>query len=245
MTSSFRVDAGRQGPTGVGQGGWTAHRFADRIGRPVTVSIHAPIPLDTDLELSTADGGVANDRERAEWSLVAAGERIMSATRRPALDLGTPAVGVEEARHARDRFEWAPSEHPVPCCFSCGVQPGSMGVQAGPLPDGRRYATDWSPPDWSVGEDGAVDAGALWAALDCTAAWFVSGSVDRRVAFTVRYAVDELHAVERGGRYALVAWPAGPEPGWVGRKRHAASAAFAADGTCVAVADSLWVSVGA
>ena len=170
-------------------------------------------------------------------------------------------VLVDDARRARERFEWAPSEHPVPHCFSCGVGPDSMGVRAGPVdhPDDRhdrhdrderdvpaaggRYATDWAPPPWSVSADGAVDAGVLWAALDCTAAWYACGSDDRRVAVTVRYAVDVSRPLDPAGRYALVAWPGGGAPGGVGRKRSAASAAFAEDGTCVATAESLWVSV--
>lgn len=238
MRSGIRIGTDRQGPTGSGQGGWTACRFEAEVGQPLEISIRAPIPLDTDLVVEDDPGG-------AGWSLVdrTSDATIMSARPRAPLALTTPAVSVGEARRAHDRFRLPAARHPVPHCFSCGLGPDSMGVQAGPLDDGRRYATDWTPPAWSVSGEGLVDHGALWAALDCTAAWFVCGSDQVRVAVTVRYAVDVVRPIVPARRYALVAWPGDGESAWVGRKRSAASAAFDEDGACVATAESLWVSV--
>lgn len=233
----IRIDPWFQGPTGVGQGGFTAHRFVQRIGTAASVSIAAPIPLDTDLHVV---------REPDRWLLRAGshdGPPVMSATAATAF-ADTPAVSIEEAASARHRFTGHDDEHPVPWCFSCGSRPGSMGVQAAELggPDDR-YATDWTVPTWAARSDGSVDEGVLWAALDCTAAWYVCRSRGSRTAFTVQFTVEMLQPIEPGATYALVGWPGDESSEWDGRKRHGASAAFSADGTCVARSVSFWVAV--
>ncbi len=117
-----------------------------------------------------------------------------------------------------------------------------MGVHAAPIADGR-WATDWSPPDWSVDDSGAVDDGVTWAALDCTAAIYACADGEQRRAFTVQFAVDQLAPIRPGETYAIVAWQGTGAPGWDGRKRTAASAAFDSAGECVARSVSFWVSV--
>ncbi len=237
-TRPIRVGSWYQGPTGTGQGGWTAHRFAERIREPVTVALRAPIPLDTDLTI--VETGDEHDRG---WELVT-GDRapIMLAARWDPSFPETEPVAIDEANAARARFGATVPEHPVPYCFSCGLQRDSMRVHAGPLGDDR-FATDWTVPDWAVRPGGGVDEGALWAALDCCAAWWVGYSRDARTALTVQYAVEVLAPLEPAADYSLVAWAGDDDAEWDGRKRRAASAAFAADGTCVARSVSLWVSV--
>ena len=56
-TTAIRVGTWFQGPTGSGQGGWTAHRLATAIGEPVTVAIRRPIPLDIDMTVIAVDDG--------------------------------------------------------------------------------------------------------------------------------------------------------------------------------------------
>jgi hypothetical protein len=239
VVDTIRIEGWFQGPTGAGQGGWTARRFLDRIAthtdRPMTASIKAAIPLETDL-------AVIDRHDR--WELVAPdGTVIMVATGWEPAFADTEPVTIEAALAARHRFLDTVDEHPVPSCFSCGQLPESMGVHAGPLADDSdRFATDWTVPAWAVDGDGDVDPGALWAAIDCCAAWWVGWSRDRRVALTVQYAVEQLHPLEPGATYALVGWGGDHDPEWDGRKRHAASAAFDAAGRCVARSVSFWVS---
>lgn len=238
----IRIGGWFQGPTGSGQGGWTAHRFLDRIAErtdePMTAAIKAPIPLDTDLHVVGAEAG---------WGLVDPdGTTIMLATAWTPSFSDTSPVPVEAAREGRQRFLETVEEHPVPSCFSCGQLPDSMGVHAGPLdPSGEddRYATDWTVPGWAVASDGTVDAGVLWAAIDCCAAWWVGWSRGRRVALTAQYAVEQLQPLEPGATYALVGWSGDHDPEWDGRKRHAASAAFDESGRCVARSTSFWISI--
>ena len=235
----IRIGQWFQGPTDFGQGGWTAQRFLARIAehtdRPMTVSIAAAIPLEVDLAVAPR-----GDR----WELVAPdGTTIMTADEWQPAFADTDAVAIHVARAARGRFLDTVVEHPVPSCFSCGRLPDSMGVHAGPLADGTdRFATDWAVPNWAIAE-GNVDPGALWAAIDCCAAWWVGWSRERRVALTVQYAVEQLHPLEPGGTYALVGWGGDHDHEWDGRKRHAASAAFDAEGRCVARSVSFWVSI--
>lgn len=114
-----------------------------------------------------------------------------------------------------------------------------MQVHGAHLGDGR-YATDWTVPDWATSS--LASSAALWAALDCTAAFYVCGSDGERMAFTVQYAVDQCRDVVPGERVAIVGWNGDYEPVWEGRKRGAASAAFGEDGDVIALARSFWVS---
>lgn len=238
--SALRIGRRFQGPTDSGQGGWTAFRFTERIGEAVEVSLHAPVPLETDLFVGADPAG---DR----WTLDTGrehGRAVMTAVPTGPIVVDTEPVSIAAARRAREQFAHLGPRHPVPFCFSCGLRHDSMRVHAAAL-DEDRYATDWTVPGWAVGPDGAVDGGVLWAALDCTSAWYVCQSRGERVAFTVRYAAEILEPVEAGATYALVGWAGDAAAEWDGRKRHAAAAAFTADGTCVARSVSLWVSVDA
>lgn len=228
----IRIGGWFQGPTGSGNGGWASSRLASRLPVEVTTSIRAPIPLDTDLDIeATSEGWDLRDPD---------GTTIMTATPWEPRFAATEPVGVDDAAAARTRFADFVPEHPVPYCFSCGTQHDSMRVHAAPI-GGDRVATDWTVPDWAVNE-GVVDAGTLWAALDCCSAWWVGYTREPRTAFTVQYAVEQTGTLRPGETYAIVGWAGDHDPEWNGRKRHGASAAFDRDGRCVARSVSLWVA---
>jgi hypothetical protein len=164
---------------------------------------------------------------------------IMEATPWTPDAVTTEAVSIEDAAAARSRFVPFLDDDISMTCFSCGIHSTSMQVHGAHLGDGR-YATDWTVPDWATSS--LASSAALWAALDCTAAFYVCGSDGERMAFTVQYAVDQRRAVSRGERVAIVGWNGDYEPVWDGRKRGAASAAFGEDGDVIALARSFWVS---
>ena len=229
-----------QGPTGQGQGGWTAAKVAERIAEPITVGLRAPIPLDVEMTIVETDAG---------WECRHGGSMILDINRWVPDTVVTPPVSVEEAEAARHRFLFGPADHPVPYCFSCGLQHDGMRVHAGPLgeAEGRdgeeRFATDWTAPAWADGGDGVVDPAALWAALDCTSAFYVCCHPTIRAAYTASYAVEVFRPVEVGETLALVGFRGDGEPDWDGRKRVGASAAFDSRGLTVARTRSFWVAL--
>ncbi len=230
----IRIATRYQGPSGQGQGGWTAAQFAEALPDPVTIALRAAVPLDADLHVIDHDGS---------WRLTAGdGTTVMIAESWRGVLPDTTPVSVDEARAARLRFAHEVTEHPAPNCFSCGAGADAMGVQASPLPDGR-FATDWTVPAWAARPDGSVEPGVVWAAVDCTAAWWVTMSDQPRTALTAQLTVEVLEPLEVGATYALVGWGGAGPGGWDGRKRHAASAAFDRDGRCVARSSSFWLSV--
>jgi len=229
------VPTERQGQTGLGQGGYTAHEFAQAIGEPVTIALKSPIPLETDLDVV-----IQNDC----WHLLdpAAPETIILEARTWAADCAdTDAVTIEQAESARANFGLTRETHPAPHCLSCGIGERSLHVHAGPLGDGR-YATPFRLPAWS-NTDAGIDTSLLWMAMDCSCGWYISGTTDQsRPAVTVQFAVDVRGEILPDTDYALVAWNGDYAPDWDGRKRGAAAALFDADGACVARSRSFWVA---
>lgn len=234
-TTTITVPEFFQGQTGMGQGGFTACRFVQAIGEPLTVAFRSPIPLETALDVIEL-----NDR----WLLVdpaAPDVSILEGTRWEANYSATTAVSVAEADRARNGFVHDETTHPAPLCWSCGLTPTSMRVHAGPLDDGR-WATPWRAPDWAIDDGGAIDPAAVWASVDCATAWFIGGVEARRV-LTVQYAVEIASELRAGEDYALVAWAGDYPDGWDGRKRGGAAELFDGDGRSVARSRSFWLSV--
>jgi hypothetical protein len=235
VVATIVVPAWFQGPTGCGQGGWTAGKVAEAVGTPVTVRLRAPVPLEAGL--------VVTGSAEAGWRVRHGDHVVLEAQRWDPDPPPGRAVPLGAARLARSRFPVAPEDHPVPHCFSCGLQPDGMQVHAGPLGEApERFATDWTAPAWAARTDGTVDPAALWAALDCTAAWYVCCYPAYRPAVTAQYAVQVARPVTVGERLALVAGHGDRPAGWDGRKREAVSWAFDEAGRTVAAARSLWVA---
>ena len=234
---TITLDSYFQGPTGSGQGGWTSALLARECEGSATIAIRAPIPLETEMWTEHKHGKVDLVYASGDTPVV-----VLEAEPWEPHFPDTAPVSIDEAGEARSRFPFGPDDHPVPYCFSCGLQHDSMCGHAWSIADGR-YATDWTPPArFDIG-DGTVDHAAVWAAVDCTAAWYACTAGGTRVAFTVQLAVEVLEPIRIGETYALVGWEGDGVAEWDGRKRTAASAAFDRNGNCVARSRSLWVSV--
>ncbi|MGF1600122.1 MAG: hypothetical protein ACFCVK_24995 [Acidimicrobiales bacterium] len=239
-STTITVPDWAHGRPGVGQGGYSAACFQAAIGRPVVVSFRAPIPLETPLAVSPGEGG---------WMVTHDGTRIMDAEPLERLVEGfatTDPVPIDVAAAGRAASEATVADgHDARSCFSCGLQDTSMKVHAGPLPDGSgRSGTDWLPPPWVGDDDGVVAAAVVWAVMDCAQGFYVGRRPFPRQAVTGRYAVEMAEPILVGRPYAVVAHDGHWSGGWDGRKRGAAASVFAADGTIVARADSLWIAVG-
>ncbi len=250
MMASITVPVWAQGRSGMGQGGWSASRFALAIGKPVVISFRSPIPIDTPMEVRETAAG---------WSLTAVDgpggspRLVMEAERRAAdhfASVETPAVAIAEAADARSRFPEHPSStdkptsHTAPGCFSCGFGERTMRVWPGELGDGSgRVASDFTPPAWVADADGVVDPSAIWTALDCACGFYVGHQPTRRSALTGRYTVELLAPLLAEETYSIVGFTGPHVPEWERRKRGACSAIFDRSGQLMARSDSLWIAL--
>lgn len=217
------------GPTGNGNGGYSAGLLAAELAGPAAVSLRSPVPLDTPLELVHSDGVVrALDGE----TLVAEAEPAEP------LALAVPAPVSVAAAHAAAAEYAAPEDNVFSECFVCGrARADCMRVFAGPVA-GREglVATPWTPPAWSAGEDGAARAEIVWAALDCPTYFAVYGE-ESVLGFLVRQQVELRAPVAVETEHVVIAWPLAVN----GRKRTAGAAVLSAGGELLALGDALLV----
>ncbi|MGA8246693.1 MAG: hypothetical protein WB797_07305, partial [Nocardioides sp.] len=111
------------GPPSSGNGGWSAGALAAHAGDDcpedharawpvVSVSLHAPPPLDVPMPVArAADGGVIASYD---------GRPVLTAARTHDEVLDVAPVGPDEARAAQASYAGLGS-HPFPTCFSCGT----------------------------------------------------------------------------------------------------------------------------
>lgn len=232
--ATVNVPAWAQGRTGRGQGGYAAACFESAIGRPLSISLRAPIPLSSDLRVIEVPGG---------WELRDGETVIMRGEPRTTRWGATEPVTVHAAATARQRFT-GHIEHSAPECVSCGIGEKSMRVWAGVLDDGtNRVASDWVPPPWAADDTGVVHKHFVWMALDCTSGFFVSSTSAGRDAVTAQFAAETLTPLRAGETYVTIGFDGNWEGDWDGRKRGAGAAVFTTDGELVAQADSFWIAV--
>jgi len=173
-----RIGADRCGPSGSGNGGWTAGVLAAAVGTVDTVGVHVavtvtlrrPPPLGTDLR-------VAPDTSAPERGarLLDGADLVAEAVRDDGAELGpVDPVDVEEAAAAELGYAGLRS-HPFPRCFVCGTEPGGgagLALRPGPVAAGRT-ACLWVPQAAFADGDGTLAEPYLWAALDCPGGWTV------------------------------------------------------------------------
>ncbi|WP_422736719.1 hypothetical protein ACN263_24825 [Micromonospora sp. WMMD729] len=150
----MRIESRYNGPTGSGNGGWSAGLFATAAGPgPVEVTLRRPPPLDT--ELTLVDGEVRDP----------AGDLVAEVRPTDAVDAVVPPVDAATAAEAATRYPGF-AAHPYPGCFVCGPdRTDGLRIFPGRLPDGRTAAPFRAPEQ--------VDDATVWAALDCTGGWTV------------------------------------------------------------------------
>lgn len=220
------IPARFNGPDGSGNGGYTAGVVAATLGYgPVTVTLRTPPPLDTALDVTTADG-------RTEVTGVG-GVTVALAHTDPATDLPlVEPVAPAVARRASDAIAPLVAASPFPHCFVCGGgrEPGDgLRVFTGRVDDGLFAGV------WQVGADLAGRPEVVWAALDCPGAWtaldrmpMVLGSVTAQVTATP----------EPGEECVVTARYLGTER----RKVWTATTAYGSDGRELGRAHATWIS---
>lgn len=232
---SVVVDPRFEGPPGMANGGVVCGLLAEHLTprRPIAVTLRRPVPLATALAIEDdGAGGV---------TLTDGGTALATAHVTGEPDVGPlPAVSTEAARAARPDPALV-AAHPFPGCFGCGPardRASAVALLPGPVGDGV-LATSWTPaPGLPQDPDGALAAGAVWAALDCpSGAAAVPPGSPPHVLGRLEGRVDAHPRI--GDEVLVIAWPLGHE----GRKRWGACALRAPGGGLLGVARATWIAL--
>ncbi|MFI7241460.1 hypothetical protein [Streptomyces qinglanensis] len=157
------------GPAHSAQGGvvcglLAARTLPGRYGSGVVVTLHAPPPLETELEVRPAGPRAALYQRERLLAVAAAGRRELPPP--------PPWVPPASARRAAEGFTGVRG-HPFPDCFACGPRrTDGLGLRPGPVPGmPGTVACPWVPVGPCGRPGGAVPPELVWAALDCPGGW--------------------------------------------------------------------------
>ncbi len=236
------------GPPVSGNGGWSSGALAALVaGAPIDhatpwpvieVSLHAPPPLDTELDVAMVDGATVASR---------GGTRILSARVDGTTLTRVDHVDPDEVAAATAAFPgW--ETHAFATCFTCGTERAEgdgLRIFPGPTPsDAEVFASPWTPhpstaEDWHAYVDGdqLASVAVTWAALDCPGGWAGGFGTRPMVLARMTARVDALPVV--GAPHVVMA----RHLGTAGRKTRSATSLYDADGRLVATSEQLWVAV--
>ena len=229
------IDPRYCGPPGIANGGYVAGLLAAPLAGPVEVTLRAPAPLGTPLEVVPVEDG---------HELRDAGT-VLARARRTVLEMDPPdPPGFEESLAIAGRCR-AFETHPFPCCFVCGPKraPGDgMRVFPGWLAQRRLAAAAWIPDASVCDEAGEVRREFVWAALDCPSAFplLEDPAAQKLEPLVLGRLVAHLeHPARLGQRLVLSAWSIelGERRGLAGSALHDES------GTCLARGRATWISL--
>jgi hypothetical protein len=227
------------GPPRSGHGGYTAGLLAEVLGNPAEVTLLAPPPLDTPLELVAEGEGTA--LLRAGETTVASGREVATVDVVDGFPDGLGPLRWADAEAAGKRYAEVVPEHPFPTCFGCGPARSAgeaLALRTGPVDSvPGLFAAPWVPSIEYAEPDGTLATRMIWAALDCpTGALFLARG---GAAVLGRLAVDVRGPVSVGFRYIVAARATGDD----GRKHHAEAVLATDMGNVQAVARATWIDV--
>jgi len=232
-TTSITIAERFCGPPRAGNGGYVGGLLARHVSTadPVTVTLRAPAPLQTELALRPGDG--ASTRLYDATTLVA--EALMASFGRDV----PAAVDLERAREAEPHYagRWDTS---FQGCFVCGCARAADGLSLRPGPIGvGKVACSWTP-DRSLADPARLDVAAtefVWSALDCPGAW--TTDMSQRPLVLGRMTAQVLRRPPIGVPVVVVAdWHADE-----GRKTSTSTAVYDADGGLLGRSEQVWIAV--
>jgi hypothetical protein len=157
-------------------------------------------------------------------------------------------VSAQQAQTAAGRAAYY-ADPMFPGCFVCGTdrEPGDgLRIFPGRVYGRPLWAAPWTPDMSLMGNGGAVRQEMVWAALDCpsgiAAAEAASLSAETAILLgrmTVTLATQPAGRPAPGDQCRVVAWPVARD----GRKLTAGSALLGPDGTVIAAASTVWLTV--
>lgn len=228
MSETVTIAARYNGPPKSGNGGYACGLAARFIDGPAEVSLRAPPPLDTALDVVREDARV----------LLRYADKDVAIAKPAALDLtAPPAPDRAGATRAAQNF-LGHTRHTFPGCFVCGQNnPHGLRIFNGPVREGLT-AAPWTPAVELAAKDGMIGAEFLWAALDCPSYWALPNAGDL-MAVLGRLTASIDRRPKPGEQLTVAAWPLSAE----GKKHSAASAIYDEDRAVIARAEALWIEV--
>ena len=219
------------GPPNSGNGGYVCGLLANQMVQPCQVTLHAPPPLDTELQLHPHEDGLQ----------LKLGEQLLASARPYEFDLDIPPPpSVQQAEEAQQRFAGI-QYHDLPGCFVCGTNrdadDGLRIFTGGVCNHTDQVAALWQPAADLADAEGNVASEFLWAALDCPG--FFAVKPVSGMALLGRYSARIEQPVQAGETLIVSAWAIRHD----GRKHHAGSALFRENGDRVACAEATWISL--
>ena len=239
VVRTITIDSRFSGPPGLGNGGYVAGVVAGAVGNEATVTLRAPVPLDTPLEL-TGNGAPAQSASAAPGERRAELRhegRLLAEATTGGPDLAPPPPPDRSTALAASGRYRGRTPNPYQECFVCGFarEPGSgLRVFAGPTTTPELVAADWTVHPGLGDEDGAVPGEFLWGALDCPGAYAVDIADLRLGRMTARIS----GRVRPGERCTVAGWRLGSER----RKHFTGTAVYGEAGNVVALASSVWIA---
>lgn len=220
-SQSLSIARRYRGPLNSANGGYACGLVASAIDGPAEVTLRLPPPLETPLEL----------RREGERALLLDGDALVAEARPadPELEpVEAPTWAEAEAAAAGagnfDSPEFAE-------CFVCGSRPEHDGLEIHAGPVAGREGLVAAP--WTARESSPE---VVWAAIDCPGAYAIGG-LGRGEPVLGRMTARIARLPAEGERCVVVGWPLGED----GRKLHAGTALYGADGEALAVARQVWV----
>jgi len=217
------------GPPESGNGGYVAGMVANLAGRPVSVTLRKPPPLDVPLAVRRLSDHRLELRRDGQVIVEAEPGSV-------ALEVPVAPSYLEALNASRSYLGF--KVHPFPTCFVCGPQRArgdGLRIFPGALPASGLLAAPWLADESLSAEDGKIRTEFMWAALDCPG-WFAAQD-DGRVMLLGRIAAQIDRRVHAAESCVVVSWRIGAE----GRKHYVGTALFDEDGECCARARATWI----
>ena len=225
------VPARFAGPPGYANGGWIAGMIAQALDfNPAQITLRSPVPLETDLIL-TADRLMVGETLIAE---IAPGDFTRDV---PPFVSVTEAIAAESRSHVRSTAEYG---H----CLVCGVdRTDGYQLRPGPVSGSTTLvACRWSPRLISPPLPDTARIPAIWAAMDCPGVWTVDAALEPMLLgrMTGELTGDFESGTQIGADDFVVV---GEFYAREGRKMLTSTAVYRTDGTLVARAEQVWISL--
>ncbi len=219
-----------RGPALSGNGGYVCGVVAGALAGPAEVTLHAPPPLETPLQLLATDS-----------TAQLLHDEVIIATARSCVVEVEPRspVSLREAEAASVDYDGFRS-HRYPECFVCGTHRArgdGLRIYPGPTGQSESVASVWIPDSRDADADGRAREEFVWAALDCPG--YYGLRIPDLPALLGRMAAHILQRPAAGDPCVVMGWKLGQD----GRKHFAASALYSAAGNLLGIATATWIEL--